>query len=341
MSNVNFIQSFNMFMEFSKRNKLTSHERMFYIALFHCANNLAMHAENYEWPDDYFPVSNSEMSMLTGFDERAIRNTKNQLKQKGLLDFKKGNGKKSDPEYQIYYMKRTGYKIGPARPAELQHQGTGNGPPKDTSDCENAPVHTKRKTIDCENAPDYAGDSVGDTVCGDVAIDCENAPVQPLYNINNIYTNTKQKRETKSNQIEPEEKNDGIRQDDAARIVDNYRTLIQQNIEYDSLLLTHKEDKEFIDGIVELILEIVLSGKKEIVIASDHLSMALVRNHLLKLKYNHIVYVIESFKANQTKVRNIKKYLLAVLFNAPTTIDGYYQAEVQHNMAAYEQEEEY
>lgn len=327
MSNVNFIQSFNMFMEFSKRNKLTSHERMFYIALFHCANNLAMHAENYEWPDDYFPVSNSEMSMLTGFDERAIRNTKNQLKQKGLLDFKKGNGKKSDPEYQIYYMKRTGYKIGPAKPSELQHRGAGKGPPKDT--------------IGCENAPDYAGDSVGDTVCGDVAIGCENAPVQPLYNINNIYTNTKQKRETKSNQIEPEEKNDGIRQDDAARIVDNYRTLIQQNIEYDSLLLTHKEDQEFIDGIVELILEIVLSGKKEIVIASDHLSMALVRNRLLKLKYNHIVYVIESFKANQTKVRNIKKYLLAVLFNAPTTIDGYYQAEVQHNMAAYEQEEEY
>lgn len=85
MSQVNFIQNFRYFMEYGKRNKLTSYERIFYMALFHCANELAMQEENHDWPDDYFPVSNSEMKALTDFGERAIRDTRNSLKQKGLM----------------------------------------------------------------------------------------------------------------------------------------------------------------------------------------------------------------------------------------------------------------
>lgn len=108
MSQVNFIQNFRYFMEYGKRNKLTSYERIFYMALFHCANELAMQEENHDWPDDYFPVSNSEMKALTDFGERAIRDTRNSLKQKGLIDFKKGDRKISDPEYKIAYMKREG-----------------------------------------------------------------------------------------------------------------------------------------------------------------------------------------------------------------------------------------
>ena len=86
MSQVNFIQNFRYFMEYGKRNKLTSYERIFYMALFHCANELAMQEENHDWPDDYFPVSNSEMKALTDFGERAIRDTRN---KKVLLILKK------------------------------------------------------------------------------------------------------------------------------------------------------------------------------------------------------------------------------------------------------------
>ena len=51
----------------------------------------------------------------------------------------------------------------------------------------------------------------------------------------------------------------------------------------------------------------------------------------IKLHSGHIEYVVDCFKKT-SKVRNIKKYLMAALFNAPTTISGYYQAEVDHDM---------
>ena len=56
----------------------------------------------------------------------------------------------------------------------------------------------------------------------------------------------------------------------------------------------------------------------------------LVMNHS-----GHVEYVVDSLKSNTTKVRNIKKYLLAALFNAPSTISGYYQAEVNHDMPQF------
>ena len=43
-------------------------------------------------------------------------------------------------------------------------------------------------------------------------------------------------------------------------------------------------------------------------------------------------YVLHCMRGNTTKVKNIKKYLLASLFNAPSTMNGYYQAEVNHDM---------
>ena len=100
-------------MEYGKRKKLSSHERLFYMALFYCANNIAMQGENQDWPEDFFPVSNSDMNGWTGFDVRAIRNLRNSLKQRGLIDFKKGDGKKSDPEYRLFYLRSIGYKIAP------------------------------------------------------------------------------------------------------------------------------------------------------------------------------------------------------------------------------------
>ena len=71
---------------------------------------------------------------------------------------------------------------------------------------------------------------------------------------------------------------------------------------------------------------------QEILIASERYPAALVKSKFLKLNYMHIDYVISCMKKNTTKVKNIKKYLLAALFNAPSTIDGYYQAEVNADM---------
>lgn len=84
-------------------------------------------------------------------------------------------------------------------------------------------------------------------------------------------------------------------------------------------------------GIFDLILETVLCRNNEIVVASNKYPAELVRSKFLKLTSSHIEYAMGCMKSNTTKVHNIKKYLLATLFNAPSTISGYYQAEVNHD----------
>lgn len=114
-----------------------------------------------------------------------------------------------------------------------------------------------------------------------------------------------------------------------------YGEIIRKNIEYGSLLITHNHDQELVEGIYNLILETVMSKRKEILIASEHYPAELVKSKFLKLNYSHIDYVIQCLHGNTTKVKNIKKYLLAALFNAPSTMDGYYCAEVNHDMPMF------
>ena len=121
--------------------------------------------------------------------------------------------------------------------------------------------------------------------------------------------------------------------EDTSSLALEYRTLICENIEYDNLLLTFPEKAELLEGIVELILETLLCRSKEILISSTLFPAEIVRSKFLKLDYSHIVYVVTCFTENTTKVKNIRKYLLASLYNAPTTIEGYYTAEVNHDLA--------
>ena len=111
-----------------------------------------------------------------------------------------------------------------------------------------------------------------------------------------------------------------------------YDQLIRESIDYDSLIIVHPYDRELIDGIVDMILETVLCRQEYILIASNQYPAEVVKSKFLKLNYSHIEYVLSCLRRNTTKVNNIKKYLLAALFNAPSTIEGYYQSEVQHDM---------
>ena len=115
-------------------------------------------------------------------------------------------------------------------------------------------------------------------------------------------------------------------------VANAYRKLIRENIDYDSLVIVYSYDRELIDGIVDLILETVLCRQEYILIASNQYPASVVKSKFLKLNYSHIEYVLSCLRRNTSKVNNIKKYLLAALLNAPSTIDGYYPAEVQHDM---------
>ena len=118
---------------------------------------------------------------------------------------------------------------------------------------------------------------------------------------------------------------------DKGSVIQAYQELIKRNIEYDSLINMSEGDHELVQEIYELILETVLCLGDEIVVASNRYPAEIVRSRFLKLRYMHIRYVMECFEKNTTKVNNIRKYLLASLFNAPATMDGYYRAEVNHD----------
>lgn len=155
----------------------------------------------------------------------------------------------------------------------------------------------------------------------------ESAPLNNKTNTNNIYQS-----DTKSNHIVSAD-GDAMRCDPSPEdIIKAYEKIIKENIEYESLLLANKFDEELVQGIFELILETVVSQSETILIASERYPAALVKSKFLKLNYMHIDYVLSCMRGNTTKVKNIKKYLLAALFNAPSTIDGYYRAEVNHDM---------
>ena len=118
--------------------------------------------------------------------------------------------------------------------------------------------------------------------------------------------------------------------------MDAYRDLIKENIEYDILAVKLKPEISMLDEIVDLLTETVCTSKDSLVIAGDVYPAAVVKSKLLKLDAGHIEYVIDCMKSNTTEVRNIKKYLLAALFNAPSTMDSYYTARVNHDLYGHE-----
>jgi len=124
------------------------------------------------------------------------------------------------------------------------------------------------------------------------------------------------------------EKN-GKEEKDAYKI---YEELIKDNIEYEHLINAKRLDRDRIDEILDLILETVCSKRKRILIAGDEYPAELVKAKFMKLNSEHIEFVLNCMQENTTKVRNIKQYLKAALFNAPSTIGNYYTSLVNHDM---------
>jgi len=114
--------------------------------------------------------------------------------------------------------------------------------------------------------------------------------------------------------------------------MDVYREIIKGNIEYDIMKDNFPYDHERLDEIVELMTETLASKKATFCIAGDTYPASTVKFKLLRINSLHIQYVFECLDKNTTEVRNIKKYLLASLFNAPSTMGSYYKAQVNHDM---------
>ena len=152
-----------------------------------------------------------------------------------------------------------------------------------------------------------------------------------ILNSNNTNLSDTEMNDNKSNHIiSVDEKR--FDSDNCSEDYQAYENLVKETIDYESLEVTHHDDMRQVDEIVNLIVETVMCKNDKILIASNWYPASLVKKKFLMLTYSHIEYVLHCMSGNTTKVKNIKKYLLAALFNAPSTMNGYYQAEVNHDM---------
>ena len=114
--------------------------------------------------------------------------------------------------------------------------------------------------------------------------------------------------------------------------MDAYREMIRENIDYDSFVRERPYDAGQLDEMVELMVEAVCSRKETLRVAGNNFPQAVVKSRLLKLDREHIIFVFDCLKENTTQVRNMKQYLLTVLYNAPATIENHYAAQVNHDL---------
>ena len=113
-----------------------------------------------------------------------------------------------------------------------------------------------------------------------------------------------------------------------------YEEIIKDNISYDVLVQDRQLDRERLDELVDLMLETVCTRRKTIRVAGDDYPAELVKAKFMKLDSEHIRFVLDCMSENTTKIRNIKQYMKAALFNAPSTIGSYYTSLVAHDMAS-------
>ena len=124
------------------------------------------------------------------------------------------------------------------------------------------------------------------------------------------------------------------RQEDVAAIRDSVRS----QIGYDCLVTPYNRDR--MDEIVELMVEILCTGRETITISGAEYPAELVRERMRKINSMHIEYIFGCLEQNASRVRNIKKYLLTTLFNAPATMGNYYDAQVRYNRRKREEDYE-
>ena len=111
-----------------------------------------------------------------------------------------------------------------------------------------------------------------------------------------------------------------------------YRALLLKNIEYPILVQNNPMDTMRLDELVELMLDVVCSKRAAIHISGEEMPAEVVKSRFLKLGAEHIQYVLDCLKDNAPRIRNIKQYLLAALYNAPLTIENYYAAQIDHDL---------
>lgn len=129
-----------------------------------------------------------------------------------------------------------------------------------------------------------------------------------------------------------DEMGSGQPQEDPMAVRKGYEEYFKKKLEYDCLMQKYPYDHGRINEIIDVLVDTVCSNAKTIRIGGEDRPAEVVKSRFMKLDYGHIEYMMDCFHDNTTEIRNIKKYMLTMLYNASLTIDHYYQAKVSHDM---------
>ena len=195
----------------------------------------------------------------------------------------------------------------------------------------NADVSTEVQDLNLKSSKSYTSRS-SETELQEVK---EFAPNYTNYNKTYMnqtnYNHTEESYNNPINQSATEKPQDDVidSMDDAQAYIE----LIKENINYDHhMKYDGYGEKELYDELFGIICEVVCVKRKSIRVAGEDYPYELVKSRFLKLNSSHLEYVIGCMKETTTKITNIKAYMITTLYNAPTTINHFYQQEVQHDM---------
>ena len=110
------------------------------------------------------------------------------------------------------------------------------------------------------------------------------------------------------------------------------RTKVRDNIELDLLCRNQPESAPVMQEIYELVVETIQLRSPILRLGNNLFPMALVRERLLQLTSEHIRFVLDGLRNLRTDVKNLKKYLLTMLFNAPVTLNGRTMLDVRKSV---------
>ena len=105
------------------------------------------------------------------------------------------------------------------------------------------------------------------------------------------------------------------------------------SLEIDLLLRLYPDDEDTLYQIVNLLVDTCATNRKLLHIAGDDKPAEVVRSRFMKLNADHIRFVLKCLAENSSPIRNMKQYLLASLYNAPTTMQLSYQNQTNHDLA--------
>ncbi len=120
---------------------------------------------------------------------------------------------------------------------------------------------------------------------------------------------------------------------DVMEDVNAYMEIIKKNIEYEHhMRYGDWSDKGLYEELYEVICEIVCVRRKTVKVNGEDYPYELVKSKFMKLDSSHLEYVIGCMKDTTTKITNIRAYMVTALYNAPNTMNHYYQQLVQYDM---------